>query len=285
MNKPTFYITGLFKALPLAIKLFVSSIKFCKPFNFSEKFSFGLRKGCAGLSCFVETIKPFINFSTDLEQQREIIFYIVWVSKLIECAFDRRLLEPNNFRKIIFENKKNDDPTVQKITTTVHRIKELTLNNPLCNNFLENLVKTWETHAVRDFKRESNMRVSEDEALQAAENRGNFYFCALIYALNPENLNQESKNMIRLSGSWFQIIDDYSDRKKDSRGRNKRNTPFTVSQNKSFERFMQYTTKYQEEIQILLGKEHALIRFMKDLSVLWPALSQLSNWHPDYPDS
>lgn len=265
--------------LPLFIRLcFYAFIKFKKPRSFNSKSSFKLRKGYAGLLRFSETIKPLLNFSTTLKQQRNIITYIVSMSILIEHAFDKEDLTLGDFREAIFENKKNDNPTIQKITTSIFCIKELVPNNSYHAKFLENIVRTWETHEIRDVKRRSS-EVSSDEALQAAEDRGSSYFLALIYAFNPTNLNVKLlENIIPLSGAWFQIIDDYADRKKD---RGEKNTPFTISQEKSSRRFKKYTMNYQKQIQVFISPRHSLIKFMKGVSVLWPIVSffKLSDWH------
>jgi len=271
-----FYIAGLSSAIPLVFKLVAYSIIFKKPHNFYGSFSFKLRKGCAGLLCFVEAVKPLFNFSTSTEQQKEIIFYIVKLGQLIDDAFDNQYLSPQNFREIILKKINNGNVNIQEILNTFSFFNAPSSN--FYNQFLDNIFKTWETHRVRDVRQKIGTKFSAKEVLEAAENRGSFYFLAVTYALNPTNWEPRFEDSVKFAGSWFQIIDDYSDQKKDI---GRIDTPFTIDKNNSFSRFLELIKKYEKEIGDILKHKHPLIKFMKRISVLWLFLSKLSlsDWH------
>jgi len=267
----------LIMATPLFFQLLICAFNFKKPIKFIARFSFKSKIGCAGLLYFVKRMKRLIEFSTTSKQKREIIFYFVQMSQLIEKAFDKNILEPNSFRNVLLKNEDRDHPDIKEIKKYIEHIREINPNNIFHEEFLDNIIKAWETHRIRDVKQRGKVQISDYKVLEATENRGIFYFLSLIYALNPSNLNIKLKRIVSIVGSWFQIIDDYADRKKD---KNKKNTPFTISQEKSYIIFDFHIVNYQKQLQVLLNKKHSLIKFMKNVSVLWPLSPSKLDWNP-----
>ena len=256
-----FSITDIFKSIPLGFKLF-QLLKIRKPAYVSGNPSY-IRKGFAALNCFVDVAHSFIDFSTKPEQRREIIFYFVYMSRLIDAGFDSNLITQENLREIMLGNNTSNNDSISKLIEVISRIKKLSHGNPNYDDFLEGIIKTWETHKVRDFK--EGVVVSDSEALEAAEARGSFYFLALINILNPTNVDANSEKSIRLSGMWFELIDDYSDRDEDS---GRKNTILTIPESQSYGKiFKKHRIRYQEQINVLGNHQH-LIRFFGSMAVL-----------------
>lgn len=258
------------------LMLGLTFFRFRKPPHICEV-SFSLKKGYVGLSYFIEKINKLTSFSTTPKQQNDIIFYFVQITLRIEEAFDNGSLTKKNFRKFLLKNNPSKCLNLNKIKQAIGNIKSLCKNNIAYRDFLENLIKTWETHQIREVDQTMGRTISLENALKASEDRGMFYFLSLVYALNPSKLSKNTKKIISIAGSWFQIIDDYSDRKKD---KNEKNTPFTLSKEKSFTLFNEYIVNYQKQMQVLIEPKHPLVKFMRNISVLWPSISFLGDWHP-----
>lgn len=284
------------RAIFLFLKLVVSLvvIKLRSPSYLRNK-PISLKKlvmGPLALSRFIKITRHFIRFTTTSKQQREIIYWFFQMSSLIEKGFGDKnnptVLTPVNFPNVLtLKDTKNSKALISELTDTICHIKKLTLNNHNYNNFESNIIKTWQTHDVRDVQQTSDKVISFDDALKAAENRGGSFFLALVYLLNPINLNESYKRLIRLSGAWFQIIDDYDDREKDV---GNRNTPFTVPSNNSHKEIRKkYMAKYQKQIQTTVSyRAHPLIIFslltffrgLAGLVTMKPMiLGRKSDWH------
>ncbi|MEK7193629.1 MAG: class 1 isoprenoid biosynthesis enzyme [Patescibacteria group bacterium] len=278
------------KTIFLGLKLLVSLviIEFRKPPYLRSK-PISLKRLVMGpliLSRFIKVTKHFIHFVTTQKQQEEIIYWFFQMSSLIEKGFDDKdnsvILTPENFPDIIMlKNIDYKDALVGELTDIIRHIKKLTSSNNY-DNFESNIIKTWLTHKVRDVKQAGDKTISLDDALRSAEDRGGFYFLALVYLLNPTNLDKNSERLVRLSGAWFQIIDDYDDRKKDV---GNRSTPFTVPSNNSHKEMRKkYMAKYQKQIQTITSSRiHPLIIFFRGLAGLVTIkpiiLGEKSDWH------
>lgn len=257
-----FSITDIYRFIPLGFKL-LWFLKMKRPAYFISNPSY-VRKGFAALNCFVEATQSFIGFSTKAEQREEIIFYFVYMSRLIDNGFDSKLITQENLREIMLGNNASNNDSISKIIEVINHIKKLSYGNPHYNDFLEGIIKTWETHKMRDLK--EDMVVSSSKALEAAEARGSFYFLALINILNPTNVDENSEKSIRLGGMWFQLIDDYSDKSEDS---GRKNTVFTIPESQSSGKiFKKYRIRYQEQMNVLGNTRRPLIRFFGSMAVL-----------------
>src|SRR3990167_8435890 len=102
-----FSITDMFRSIPLGLKLFWF-LKMKRPAYFSSNPSY-IRKGFAALNCFVDVAHSFIDFSTKPEQRREIIFYFVYMSRLIDAGFDSNLITQENLREIMLGNNTSNN--------------------------------------------------------------------------------------------------------------------------------------------------------------------------------
>ncbi len=277
----------IFLGLKLLISLAI--IEFRKPPYLRSK-PISLKKLVMGpltLSRFIKVTKHFIHFTTTQKQQEEIIYWFFQMSSLIEKGFGDKdnpvVLTLENFPDIIMlKSIGYNNVLIGELTDTIRHIKKLTSGNYNYDSFERNIIKTWLTHKVRDAKQTGNETISIDNALRAAEDRGSSYFLALVYLLNPTNLNESSERLIRLSGAWFQIIDDHDDRKKDI---GHRNTPFTVSpDNLHKEMRKKYMAKYQKEIQAITScRTYPLIIFFRGLAGLVTikpmVFGEKSDWH------
>ncbi len=243
--------------------------------------------GSLVLSCFIRVAKSFIHFATTRKQQEELIYLFFSMTKLIEKGFgDKKnpiVLTLESFPDIItLRNNSHNDILISELQDTVRRIKKLASNNQHYSSFESNVIKTWSTHRVRDVKQTGGRTISFDEALKAAEDRGGFYFLALVYLLNPMGLDENSERLVLLSGAWFQIIDDYDDRKIDV---DNRNTSFTVSSGGSHKEIRKkYMAKYQKEIRATISsRTHGLVIFFRGLTGLVTIkpiiLGEKSDWH------
>ncbi len=262
-----FSLLDLFRAVPLGAKLF-SLLKLRRP-----PYSYGkpayIKRGYAVLNSFIEVTESFISFSTTPKQRREIIFYFVWMSRLIDNEFDSKILTQANFRDAVFRNDTSAHALIPELTKIIRHVKNLSSNNPHYNDFTENLVKTWRTHRTRDL--ENNKETSSHEALQAGEARGGVYCLSLIAALNPIGLNLKLKDAIYVSGAWFQLIDDYLDREKDL---GEKNTVFTTSETKLHgEIFKQHRMCYQKQLSTPGSRYHALTKYFGSLTSLMYIIS------------
>ena len=237
-----------------------------------------LVKGSFGLFLFIKGINDLVSFSTTSFQRKKIIIYLVKTTLLVEKAFDIGILNTHNFRELILGEKKIDSSSLRKIKRNLELIKFLS-NGSHYEVFFKYFLKTWETHKIRDSKQKNVLDISSKEALKSSEERGGFYFLSLIYALDPLYFDEFLKEVIFLSGSWFQIIDDYADRKKD---KGKKNTIFTVSNENPKYLFKENIERYHNQLQILLKhKGNFLILFMRTLSNLWPLSYYVPffDWH------
>lgn len=258
--------------ITLSFKLVKYFFEFKTPPDFNDRLSLKLklkmRLWYACLACFIKELQNFINFSPTLKQKKEIVFHITRIAILVEKEFDSgsSILTSKNFRNVISEKVANTDVALfkvaQQVSPSVRRIKELAANNPYYNDFRENIIKTWETHKTRDVK-ECNMNVSEGDAAQCSEDRGGFYFLAFVFALSPINLTDAHQRAIYFCGAWFQIADDYSDRKKDL---GVKNTPFTVDADEPPKKiFEEYKTNYKNQVEKSAGSQNALAKFIEKL--------------------
>lgn len=267
--------------ITLVFKLVKYSLfKFKVPPNFNNGLSLKLkiktRLWYACLICFIGELQNFVDFSPTLKQQKEIIFHITRIAILVEKEFDSSssILTSKNFRNVILEKITNQDAALlkvaQQVSPSIRRIKELVPNNSCYNNFQENIIKTWETHGVRDVK-ECNTNVSKDRATKCSEERGGLYFLALVFALSPENLTETYQRAVYFCGAWFQITDDYSDREKDF---SVKNTPFTVGTNEPLKKifakkiFEGWKTNNKNHIETSVDNQGKLIKFMERLCTL-----------------
>lgn len=269
-------MTYILKAIPLGFKL-LFALKIKKPSGFDDdlslKLSLKMRLWNACLLHYIKELRTYISFSCTSEQQHEVLFHVTRIAILVEKEFDSAssVLNSKNIRSVILGNIIRDNTELFKISkqvcSSVSRIKDLVPNNLNYNNFINNIAQTWETHKIRDVV-ECNTSVSEEDVARCAEDRGGFYFLALAFALNPENLTDEYQRAIYFCGAWFQITDDYSDRKKDN---GKKNTPFTAGASNTPEKiFQKYKTIYRSRIEetITGQNRNILIEFMEKLCTL-----------------
>lgn len=209
------------------------------------------------------------------------------MSKLIEKGFGDKnnpvILTLENLSDIITLKKGDyNNMLISKLQDTVRHIKGLATNNSHYSSFESNIIKTWMTHEVRDVNQTGDKTISFNDALRAAEDRGGFYFLALIYLLNPINLDENLKRLVCLSGAWFQVIDDYDDRIKDI---GRRNTPFTISSSSTHKEIRKkYMGKYQKQIQATaLPQTYWLIIFFRGVADLVTikskVLGEKVDWH------
>ena len=226
-----------------------------------------LWKAC--LFCYIKELKSYVAFSSPSNQRKEIIFHITRIAILVERQFDSdsNILNSGNIRNVLLGNITEEDSELFKfsktVTSSLRRIKELILGDSNYKLFEENIIKTWETHKIRDVK-EFGKNIGVDEAIQTTENRGGFYFLALIFALNPNDL-KKYEEMIYYCGAWFQITDDYVDRCKDV---GIKNTPFTTKNGEASKTiFKKLAANYEEKIKGAHGK-NSLIKFMRNLCAL-----------------
>jgi len=164
-----------------------------------------LKLGYFVLLLFVKNLK-FINFSTNSKQRKEIISYLVELTDLIDGLFERGELSLTELINVL-KNNNGKHPHNKKIIVLIKRIKDVSKNNECHQKFLYNLVKSWEAENIR----RNNHFLIKDDTIKNAQDRGKFYFLALIYSLSPIQLNKNQIKIISICGSWFQIMDDYKD--------------------------------------------------------------------------
>jgi len=228
----------------------------------------------AAFLCFSRALKPFINFSTTSKQRWKIIFHVARIAVLAEKDFDSPsgVLTSKNFRNVAQGNIRGEDTTLDRISRqisySVRRIKEIAPSNSFYNDFLKNIIATWETHAIRDVK-ERKTNITKEDALRSTENRGGLYFLALVLAIQPKSFTDKNRLAVYYSGAWIQIVDDYADQKKDV---GKKHTPFTIHQDESLkEAFEQCKGNYERQILSSSGgASRWLIKLIKLFSFLWP---------------
>ena len=279
------------RAVFLGFKLFISFvvIEFKRPPYFLSK-PIGLKELIMGpliLMRFIRVARRFINFTTTREQQEELVYWFFCMTKLIEKGFGDKnnpvILTIENFPDIItLKNDNYSDVLIRELQDIICHIRKLSSNNKHYSIFESNIVKTWLTHKVRDVSQVSGKTISFIDALRAAENRGGFYFLALVYLLNPVSLDENSERLVLLCGAWFQIIDDYDDRIKDV---TKRYTPFTIPTDSSYKEIRKkYMTIYQKQIQTIVHfQAFWFITFFYGLAGLVTIkpmiLGKKSDWH------
>lgn len=223
----------------------------------------------------VGRFKHSINFSTSPKKQREIIFHVARIATILEDEFDSdsSRLTSENVRSVVFGT--NEDPLLKQISKqvalSISRIKEIAVKDEFYEKFLEKLAATWETHKLRDHKESKS--ISEVDALQSCEDRGGFYFLALLFALQPtKNLTSQLENMVYLSGAWIQLVDDYADREKDL---GHKNTLFTIPQTESAQKLLgTHKSSYKNRIQSLQDAP-SLIVLLGIYSFVWPIITYL----------
>lgn len=275
----------LFKLLADLIMIELKRPKYLRSNPISVK---KLVMGPLVLSRFVSVTKYFISFSTTQKQQEELIFLTFQLASLIEDGFGhkgkRAVLTLDNLdRAIRLEENNSEESLIKEIIKIIQKIKAINQNNPYLNDFKNNIIKAWSTLAIRDSKFAGNREISRDEALEAANKRGGAFFLALIYLLNPINLDKEAEHLIWLSGSWFQILDDYDDREKDKN--EGINTVFAaLSSGVSKEVLKEYVAEYQKKIQDTnKNSTVSLIKFFYGLTRLVKlksfVLGKKSDWH------
>lgn len=272
-------MTGLMKNLPDFLIFLCGLCKYFfglkKPHDFRDKLSpksrLKMRIWYACLAYFNKKLQAFISFSLTPKQQKEIVFHVTRIAILVENEFDSdsSVLTSGNFRNVVMENVANGNDALlkisQQISSSMLRMRELVHDKQNYDNFRENIIKTWETHKIRDVK-ECNNSLSKSDAAQCSEDRGGFYFLALAFALNPANLTKAYQSAIYFCGAWFQITDDYKDRKKD---KGVRNTPFTIGDDATPKKILDaHKTAYKSKIKSFAPDQNALVEFMEKLCAL-----------------
>ncbi|HLA23740.1 MAG TPA: hypothetical protein VJZ93_04375 [Candidatus Nanoarchaeia archaeon] len=225
-----------------------------------------LKLGYFVLLLFVKNLK-FINFSTNSKQRKEIISYLVELTDLIDGLFERGELSLTELINVL-KNNNGKHPHNKKIIVLIKRIKDVSKNNECHQKFLYNLVKSWEAENIR----RNNHFLIKDDTIKNAQDRGKFYFLALIYSLSPIQLNKNQIKIISICGSWFQIMDDYKDKKEDF---GNKNTPFTISKENSLIMFNKYRKYYKKQLKNALNHNSSLILFMNWISILLLLLEPL----------
>ncbi len=242
------------KAFLLAIQLLVNSIINCLFRGKSLKISLGY----SILLQFSKAAKASIKFQADTRTQKKVIFLYAYICRLIDDSIEKNELSDEQMINILHANQKEVDHRALEISKMIRDFEKY-ISTDQRRYFNDNFEKLWLTNEIRTGKKIG-------DAMKAAEDRGGHFFIALIYALNPKNLNQSLVKTIYTSGAWFQLLDDYRDRKKD---RNIIKTIFTTSKNETPQNILEKNVaKYNNEIQNNLGRNHPITKLMLNLTIL-----------------
>ncbi|MBI4993377.1 hypothetical protein HZC33_00235 [Candidatus Wolfebacteria bacterium] len=248
------------RAIILGVKLLASLFLFKL-----RKETFKVSLASSILLHFAKAIKSDVSFSTTPEQQKRIISKFAKMSRLINDALESENISQEKLFKIVQNNSQEMHGGVGEITRSFSDIKSIVAKSPHLNEFLENVEKSWKANDLRNIKSNRSSEISHDNILKATKESGGYFFLALTYLLNPKGLDEGMKEAIYNSGVWFQFLDDYRDRKEDI---SKKNTLFTETSDPHEELLKKYVAESITEIKKAIGEQHALIRFMENLTML-----------------
>lgn len=234
---------------------------------FSGK-SFKKAVGYSVLFRFVEAVKSSVIFSTTPQQQKEIIFAFVSMSRLVDDALEADRIMLEELARMMSENyqSKNTDKTLQSIYESIDQIKKIAPKKSHYDEFSVDIKKSWVTNIPRKTNSKNDQDIRADDVLKTTRDSGGFFVTALIHLLGPRAFPADLQKAIYLCGGWFQILDDYRDRKED---RDDTITLFTIPQDKSpIEILKERSKQYEKEIQNIPGDQRGLIEFMRKLTAL-----------------
>ncbi|MEK9173030.1 MAG: hypothetical protein AAB594_00455 [Patescibacteria group bacterium] len=257
----------------LGIQIFTSLVD-----GFIRSKSLKTSLGYAILFRFTETLKSSIAFSSPLKRQKNIILSFVRMSRLADDALEDSLVSNEELASMLLGNYLNKNPNKTKtlIYESISSLREQALNSSCYNSFSADISRSWKTNDLRMVNPE-NSNISYDQVVLITRDSGGFFFTALTHLLASEELSADLKKVIYLCGGWFQTLDDYRDRKKDTH--RAITTLFTINQNKLPMRLLNEQSKiYGKEIQSILDPQHSLIVFMKKLTRLTRLLDFTKNF-------
>ncbi len=228
--------------------------------------------GYAILFQFIKAVESsniiFLNTSQD---RKKIISSFVNMSRLVDNALESEDITVDELEQMISDGvgyKNKHDLIYESIIP----VRYFASKSQHYDYFVEDIKESWRANKLRC---SSNVSNYDHLNLESINNKsGGKFFTALVHLLNPKGLPPSLLNTILLCGGWFQVLDDYRDRKKDVVDTT---TLFTLkSDRSSVEILIEQSRKYEKGI-INLDNKGYLVEFMKELTTLIRTLDFTKN--------